>query len=66
MGDRKVKAKRASEEKPQIQKPFDPTEEEIRKRAYEIYLARGSRPGSALQDWLAAEAELKQGRRIFL
>jgi len=37
-----------------------PTEEEIRNHAYEIYLAR--RPdeaGSDLEDWLAAEAQLK-------
>jgi hypothetical protein len=35
-----------------------PTEDEIRKRAYEIYRERGG-PGSALDDWLQAEAELK-------
>jgi hypothetical protein len=61
-----MKPKRTSEEKSQIRKPFDPTEEEIRKRAYEIYLARGARPGNPLQDWLRAEAELRHGRRIFL
>ncbi len=61
-----MKTKRNSEEKSQIKKPFDPTEEQIRERAYGIYLARGARPGSALQDWLKAEAELKQGRGIFL
>ena len=36
-----------------------PTEDEIRKRAYELYRERGSGPGSALDDWLQAEAELK-------
>lgn len=36
-----------------------PTEDEIRKRAYEIYRERGGGPGSALDDWLQAEAELK-------
>lgn len=34
------------------------TEDEIRLRAYEIYLARASREGDALGDWLEAEAEL--------
>lgn len=29
----------------------------IRQRAYELYLERGERPGSALEDWLRAEAE---------
>ncbi len=37
-----------------------PTEEEIRNHAYEIYLARlPDEPGSDLDDWLAAEAQLK-------
>lgn len=43
----------------------EPTEDEIRKRAYEIYLARDGRPGSEIEDWLKAEAELRQARRIF-
>ena len=32
--------------------------EEIRLRAYEIYLERGSHPGNELDDWLRAEHEL--------
>ena len=32
--------------------------EEIRIRAYEIYLERGSLPGNELDDWLQAEHEL--------
>jgi hypothetical protein len=35
------------------------TREEIAVRSYEIYLARGGAPGSAEQDWLRAETELK-------
>jgi DUF2934 family protein len=34
-------------------------EEEIRRRAYEIYLERGQQPGGELDDWLAAERELE-------
>ncbi len=34
------------------------TEEQIRRRAYEIYLARGGKPGDPLQDWLQAKREL--------
>jgi hypothetical protein len=30
----------------------------IAKRAYELYLARGSEPGHETEDWLRAEAEL--------
>jgi hypothetical protein len=34
--------------------------EEIRLRAYEIYLARGRRQGNELDDWLQAERELER------
>jgi hypothetical protein len=30
----------------------------IAKRAYELFLARGSEPGHEMEDWLRAEAEL--------
>jgi DUF2934 family protein len=33
-------------------------EQEIRDRAYEIYLQRGAQPGYELEDWLQAEREL--------
>jgi len=36
----------------------EPTTEAIAKRAYELYLQRGSVPGFELDDWLEAEAEL--------
>jgi len=36
-----------------------PTPEQIRRRAQEIFEARGSAPGSELDDWLQAETELK-------
>jgi hypothetical protein len=32
-------------------------EQEIRNRAYEIYLQRGAQPGYEMQDWLQAERE---------
>ena len=34
------------------------TEEAIRERAYELYQQRGRQDGQAIEDWLAAEAEL--------
>lgn len=34
------------------------SEQEIRARAYEIYLRRGAQPGYELEDWLQAEREL--------
>jgi hypothetical protein len=38
----------------------EPTEEQIRERAYEIYLAGGSEDGHDLSDWLAAQRQLKE------
>jgi len=35
------------------------SDEEIRRRAYEIYLERGEQPGRDLDDWLQAERELE-------
>jgi hypothetical protein len=37
-----------------------PSREEIRLRAYEIYLERGGLPGNELDDWLQAERELRR------
>ena len=36
-----------------------PQLEQIRVRAYEIYLARGAQPGHDVDDWLQAERELE-------
>ncbi len=44
---------------PEKSKP-SPGMEEIRKRAYEIFLARESSAGDAGSDWLQAERELRQ------
>jgi hypothetical protein len=37
-------------------------EDQIRDRAYELYVQRGCRGGNALQDWLEAELELLANR----
>ena len=37
-------------------------EQEIRDRAYEIYLQRGAQHGSDWDDWLQAERELNHNR----
>ena len=39
-------------------KVMGPSEEQIRTRAFEIYLERGGQPGHDLDDWLQAEFEL--------
>jgi len=35
-----------------------PSEEQIRRRAFELYVERGRQPGHELEDWLQAEFEL--------
>lgn len=48
--------------------PFDrdkagvaaPTQEEIARRAYELYIERGQAPGNEREDWLEAEKELSE------
>jgi hypothetical protein len=37
-----------------------PTHDQIRRRAYQIFLERGARPGQELDDWLRAERELQK------
>jgi hypothetical protein len=38
-------------------------QEEIARRAYEIFQARGSDQGRELEDWLQAEREISERRR---
>jgi hypothetical protein len=33
--------------------------EKIQSRAYALYVARGCKPGHAMEDWLKAETEIK-------
>lgn len=43
----------------------EPTEEQldqIRRRAYELYEARGQEEGHDVEDWLQAEAEIIAGK----
>jgi hypothetical protein len=48
-----------TKQKPDVKRDAPaPTQEAIAKRAYELYLQRGSVAGYELEDWLAAEAEL--------
>jgi Protein of unknown function (DUF2934) len=39
-----------------------PSQEQIARRAYEIFLARGGKQGDPEQDWFQAERELRLGR----
>ncbi|MGB8543645.1 MAG: DUF2934 domain-containing protein [Candidatus Acidiferrales bacterium] len=37
-----------------------PSQEEIARRAYEIYVCRGQKNGGDIDDWLAAEQQLRE------
>jgi len=68
---------RAPEELPDIPEPGDaadralrsesmasePSEEDIRLRAYQRYLERGGAHGAHFEDWLEAERELKERKK---
>ena len=52
----RTQRKKAAQEKEEL---LDSTrEQEIRNRAYEIYLQRGGQSGDEVDDWLQAEREL--------
>ena len=40
----------------------EPAREEIERRAYELFLARGEEPGFDQDDWLQAEREFKDAQ----
>jgi hypothetical protein len=43
---------------------FANVEEEIRRRAYEIYLGRGCSGGSEHDDWLTAERQVRESQSV--
>jgi hypothetical protein len=58
-------SKQAKPSSPKVSKPrsaktplSQPTNEDIARRAYEIYLERNGAPGNAFEDWTRAEREL--------
>ena len=54
-GAKTAPAKESSKQTSQTQ----PTPEQIRQRAYEIYASRKGALGDEVQDWLQAECELR-------
>lgn len=42
--------------------PITALDDRIRRRAYDLYVARGGSDGGALDDWLAAEREIGERR----
>ena len=46
----------------QRENPVPNVEDEIRRRAYELYEQRGREDGHDMDDWLRAEEEIKRAR----
>jgi hypothetical protein len=47
-------------ERAQLSATGEPTREQIERRAYELYLARGAADGQDIEDWLHAERDLRE------
>lgn len=60
-GSTEPQATSAQAETRQVSVENSARDEEIRRRAYEIYLERGEQAGGELDDWLQAENELEHG-----
>jgi hypothetical protein len=60
-GKRKSSSKRSSTptQKAGNRAGGSPSEDEIRRRAYQLYEERGGEPGDAFEDWARAERELR-------
>jgi Protein of unknown function (DUF2934) len=53
-------------ETPQVsEEQIQDIQENIRERAYQLFLERGSEHGHHLEDWLRAEAEIRSIRESF-
>lgn len=58
-----AKAAAASECTPTLRgASHEPTPDQVRRRAYDLWIARGCREGHDLEDWLDAERELRAQR----
>jgi outer membrane protein TolC len=42
----------------------EPSQDEISRRAYDLYQARGAEDGRDMDDWLRAEQELREQRQL--
>jgi hypothetical protein len=59
-GDRTTGIKKGTGPSTTIPPASEPTHDQIKKRAYQIFLARKGAPGNPMADWLQAERELRE------
>lgn len=56
------KSKRPSARASAVVESKQPTVDQVRERAYQIYLARGGEESNPVVDWIEAETQLGRGR----
>lgn len=54
----------ARDRAPQAPQPITASDDDIARRAYDLFLARGCEHGHDIEDWLQAERELKNPARV--
>jgi hypothetical protein len=52
-----------AERAPKSRRPVTVTDDDIARRAYDLYVARGCEDGHDMDDWAQAERELRKKRR---
>jgi hypothetical protein len=62
-----MKKNKKTNGQPSAKKPVsaarqEPTPDQIRDRAYRLFLQRGGQGGNPVEDWLTAERELRSGK----
>jgi hypothetical protein len=55
----KAPVKPVAKAAPAPSKAYEPTQEEIQTRAFELYLSEGCKEGCDLENWLRAEKDLR-------
>lgn len=60
--DKKMKSENKSNQSLPVENYAD--QNEVARRAYELYQARGAEPGHELEDWLQAEQELNRHGQV--
>jgi Protein of unknown function (DUF2934) len=61
--EEEIKTMKADSQSKRVVIPEPPNvEQEIRRRAYELFEARGGEDGQELEDWLRAEEEIRSSK----
>lgn len=55
------RARTSADETTSLSMGSEPSVEDIRRRAYQVYLERGGNGGSEVDDWIKAERDLNKG-----